>query len=55
MKNTNTQKTQWSPVRVSKAKVSTAVFNYLENQGYKVNRKRGLQVASDGAVALASR
>ncbi len=52
---TQTQKTKWNPLQVSKATVSTAVFNYLESKGYQVNRKRGLKIADSGAVALATR
>lgn len=48
-----TQKKQaWRTQRVSKATVSTAVFNLLESRGNKVNRKRGLNLTSAGATVL---
>lgn len=47
-----TQKTNWRAQRVSKATISTAVFNLLESRGAKVNRKRGLNLTSAGATVL---
>ena len=34
-------KTTWTERALTKAQVSTAVFEYLERNGTKVNRKRG--------------
>ena len=51
----NRKQKQWSPVNVSKAAVSTAISNYLEGRGYRVNRKRGISLNSSGATVLASR
>lgn len=45
-------KQSWRTQRVSKATISTAVFNLLEARGAKVNRKRGLNLTSAGATLL---
>lgn len=34
--------TRWKEYAINKKEVSTAIFNYLENNGFNVNRKSGI-------------
>ncbi len=43
-------KTTWTEKALSKAQVSTAVFEYLERNGETVNRKRGRKEVSGRSI-----
>lgn len=41
-------KTKWTDKYVSKKTISTAIQDYLERNGYMVNRKRGIELDFNG-------